>query len=88
MRVENRKLRRIPLQLPVTIDDGQGGPLHNCTMIDVSDKGARLNIDTPEIIPDEFVVWMSPRGYPRRHCRVVWRTDNAIGVTFARTLCY
>lgn len=88
MRVENRKLRRVNLRLPVTIDAGEGTPLRNCTMIDVSEAGAKLRIDAPAVIPDEFVIWLSREGFPRRRCKVVWRTNNELGVAFARTLCY
>jgi hypothetical protein len=88
MRIENRNNRRVPLQLPATIDTGQDGPLQSCTLVDVSEKGARLHVDVPGTVPDEFMMWMSPQGYPRRRCRVVWRIDNEIGVTFTRVLCY
>lgn len=59
-----------------------GGPLVNCTLIDISAAGAKLAIAEADQIPETFSLWLSRQGQPRYACRVVWRSSNAIGVTF------
>lgn len=57
-------------------------PLEACALADISDKGARLDVIDVNTIPDEFMLFLSPRGNPRRRCRVAWRTNGQIGVRF------
>ena len=79
MRKDNRnKVDRI-----AWISFGDGRPLRNCTLIDMSDGGAKLALEE-EIgdIPDIFSLWLSRHGHPRYPCRVVWSHENKIGVQF------
>ena len=57
-------------------------PLEGCVMSDISDKGARLDVENPESLPDEFMLFLSSRGTPRRQCNVAWRTESQVGVKF------
>jgi PilZ domain len=57
-----------------------GGVL-DCTVRNISDTGAALEVTTPLGVPDAF--WLLISGDPtRRHCRVAWRRDKRIGVAF------
>jgi methyl-accepting chemotaxis protein len=53
-----------------------------CTLVDISETGARLTIEEASEVPDEFILVFTANGTPRRKCRVVWRHDADIGVAF------
>jgi len=56
-----------------------------CTVSDVSQTGARLDVNDSSAVPDRFVLLLSSNGAARRFCRVMWRKTNQVGVKFART---
>jgi len=56
-----------------------------CTVSDVSQTGARLDVNDSTAVPDRFVLLLSSNGAARRFCRVMWRKPNQVGVKFART---
>jgi PilZ domain len=58
--------------------------LHGCVMSDISDTGARLDIDDSQIIPDDFTLLLTSNGSAHRKCHVVWRKPRQLGVTFER----
>lgn len=60
--------------------------LHGCALSDISDTGARIDVDNAETVPDTFMLLLSGNGAARRKCRVVWRTERQIGVTFGPRL--
>jgi hypothetical protein len=79
MRQRNRnKVGRI-----AWISVGDGLQLRNCTLIDISDSGAKVELEGNDDIPDIFSLWLSRHGHPRYSCRVVWSQKNKIGVTFS-----
>jgi hypothetical protein len=57
----------------------------NCFVTDVSEAGARIEVDDAAAVPDCFALLLSNNGAPRRFCRAVWRKPHQIGVKFART---
>jgi hypothetical protein len=62
---------------------GDGLPLRNCTLIDMSNTGAKVELEGAEDIPGIFSLWLSRHGHPRYSCRVVWSQKNKIGVQFS-----
>jgi hypothetical protein len=58
---------------------GLGPPL-SCTMHDVSEFGARIELGEPAAAPQEFLILLSDR--LARWCRVIWRSDKEIGIEF------
>jgi hypothetical protein len=54
----------------------------DCTVRDIADNGAQIAIDDSRDLPDEFLIRMASSGFPIRRCRLIWRTDFAIGVEF------
>jgi PilZ domain len=60
----------------------EGDALHGCVMTDISDTGARLDVDETKPIPDQFTLLLSMNGGARRKCRVIWRKPRQIGVSF------
>ena len=58
--------------------------LIGCVLADVSDSGGRLGLENTKAIPDNFTLWLAQNGSARRKCKVVWRQQQQIGVTFER----
>jgi PilZ domain-containing protein len=56
-----------------------GGGSIDCTVRNLSEAGAALDVTTPVGIPIEFTL-VTDDG--QRPCRVVWRKEKRIGVTF------
>ncbi|MBR1220529.1 PilZ domain-containing protein [Bradyrhizobium sp. U87765 SZCCT0131] len=52
-----------------------------CIVIDISDSGAKLQIDDPRFTRTQFELRLS-RTDPGRRCRVTWRRGTQIGVAF------
>ena len=52
----------------------------SCVVRILSENGAALDVPDPPGIPGEFDLIMA--GQAARHCRVIWRKKNRIGVTF------
>jgi PilZ domain len=53
------------------------------SLIDISRSGARISIDNPADLPDEFM--LDIRDDLSRWCRVIWRGDNEVGVEYIET---
>ena len=82
---EKRRARRQTLRytawLAVTAEQRIG-----CVVSDVSETGARIDVQDSKVIPDHFVLMLSSSGAARRYCRVMWRKPTQIGVKFERSL--
>jgi hypothetical protein len=52
----------------------------NCTVRNLSSKGAKLQVTSVVGIPDTFDLLLE--GAARQPCRVVWRTLKELGVQF------
>ncbi|MFA6266503.1 MAG: PilZ domain-containing protein [Pseudolabrys sp.] len=81
MRNDKRKARRRVIHHTAAIAL-EGDRLLSCSLLDVSDTGARIEADGIDVIPDRFELLLTGNGKPRRECRVVWRQENSLGVTF------
>ena len=58
-----------------------GGGTIDCTVRNISDTGAALEVTSPVGIPTEFTLVANDY---QRHCRVVWRKEKRIGITFEK----
>ena len=76
---ENRAAPRRRTLKAGTIEFG-GGAI-DCTVRNISDTGAALEVVTPLYIPDRFVLYI-PSDQFKRRCRIVRRSQRRIGVTF------
>ncbi len=85
MAKDKRKSVRRPIRYTawVALKDNE---LHGCVLGDISNSGARIDIDASKDIPDNFTLWLSSSGAARRVCKVVWRKPKQLGVTFARRI--
>jgi hypothetical protein len=55
-------------------------PRLDCVVVDISQSGARLVIDTAIELPDQFLLMLS-RNVSRR-CTLIWRRERKVGVRF------
>lgn len=83
MQKDKRKSRRQPLRYSawMALDNEK---LHGCVLSDISDTGARLDVEDSAAMPDRFRLLLSGSGSARRDCRVVWRAPAQIGVAFEK----
>jgi PilZ domain len=80
-RVARRKLLRYTAWVALTAEQR-----HGCVVSEVSDTGARLDVQDSTVLPDHFVLLLTNTGVARRYCRVMWRKATQVGVKFARSL--
>jgi hypothetical protein len=82
---DKRKSRRRPVRYTawLALEPGQ---LRGCALSDMSDTGARIDVEDSKTIPDNFLLLLSGNGKAKRKCRVVWRKPRQVGVTFERQL--
>jgi hypothetical protein len=79
MRRDRRNNFRVEWQSPATLYDGTLA--RPCILSNFSNGGAKITGVRAMTIPDEFGLRIAPRR--RMHiCRVIWRTDDALGVQF------
>ena len=64
---------------PGTIEFGGGGI--DCTVRNLSQTGAALDVASPMGIPENFTL-LVPSDGKQFDCRVVWRKERRIGVVF------
>jgi hypothetical protein len=64
----------------------EGNAPRGCVLSDISDTGARIDVETVDELPDRFTLLLSGNGSPQRNCRVVWRQPTQVGVDFGRRL--
>jgi hypothetical protein len=77
--IERRATRRYRVLKGGTIAfDGNG---IECTVRNLSSKGAALDLARPEGLPPSFVLVIEADQFIRR-CHPVWRSDRRIGVAF------
>ncbi|HXD44330.1 MAG TPA: PilZ domain-containing protein [Pseudolabrys sp.] len=53
----------------------------DCTIRNMSETGAALEVESPVGIPDRFTLLIKPE-FLKRDCRVAWRSAKRIGVRF------
>ena len=62
-----------------TIEFGGGGI--DCTVRNMSETGAQLEVVTPLFIPDRFTLFVPSDNF-KKPCHIVWRKEKRIGVAF------
>ena len=64
-----------------TIEFDRGA--YSCAVRNLSEAGAALDVPHALAIPHEFKL-ITETDQASRHCRVIWRKENRIGVAFAQ----
>jgi hypothetical protein len=82
---DKRKSRRRPLRHSAWLAFGPNDS-HGCKLFDVSEVGARIEVEDATPIPDQFMLLLSSNGAAHRACQVVWRNSNQLGVKFVKHL--
>jgi hypothetical protein len=77
--VETRCAPRYRVLKPATI--GSGKNAINCIVRDLSTSGASIEVESQINIPESFVIFVTEDDL-HLSCRVVWRKDYRIGVSF------
>lgn len=80
--IEQRRSIREDVQFPAWIDIADGSQPRNCTVLDVSEGGARIMLSSPTELPKDFWLVLTKDRTRRRYCRLVWRSDTQIGVAY------
>jgi hypothetical protein len=79
---EKRRVRRHTLRYAAWVAIGDNSPAKGCTVADVSETGARLELAAPDELPKEFWLLLSRDGKVRRRCEVVWQTGDQVGARY------
>lgn len=58
-----------------------GGGGSDCTVRNISESGARIEIASPVGLPPSFTLVIAADRF-QRHCHAVWSADRRIGVAF------
>ena len=77
-----RQVPRVKLNVPAWIEVGNSALLERCTLIDLSEKGARLVIGDISHLTDPFCLYLTRVGHVPQRCRILWRRDHQVGVEF------
>jgi PilZ domain len=83
---ERRKNFRVEWHSPATIYDSERHLDHPCILSNFSNGGAEITGVRAATIPDEFMLQITRDDGRTRKCRVVWRTDDTLGVEFTDRL--
>ena len=76
---ENRRAIRRRVLKSATIEFDRGA--YSCAVRNLSEAGAALDVPHALTIPHEFMLIMET-DQASRHCRVIWRKENRLGVAF------
>jgi PilZ domain len=79
--VDPRRSPRVRTFLQARVSYGDGAISTACTVNQLSDIGARINIPAAFSLPDTFEIAIPQRGISRR-VKLVWRKDDQAGVDF------
>lgn len=74
---ERRKSQRYPIGRVTTLEAPES---ISCQLADVSATGARIIIDNPQTLPEEFVLTLNDK--LQRWCLIRWRSRTEVGVEF------
>ncbi len=80
--VELRKKPRRTFRHAATLVHGDEPTIQPCSVLDISESGARLQLEDQTEIPENFMLSLTPSGKVRRFCRLVWRDGTTLGVAF------
>ncbi len=57
------------------------GAAIDCTVRNISETGAALDVVTPLFIPDRFTLLIRTAQF-KRACHIVWRKERRLGIAF------
>jgi PilZ domain-containing protein len=78
---ERRDVTRTRIARNAKIIPPRRGSMINCTVQNITSSGACLKLANTYGLPETFELTFE-QGRTRRACRVVWRTNDEVGVAF------
>jgi hypothetical protein len=79
--IEGRRSPRVRTFLQARVSYGDGAISTVCTVNQLSEVGARINIASAFSLPDTFDIAIAQRGIARR-AKLIWRKDDQAAVDF------
>jgi hypothetical protein len=79
---DKRRMRRHTLRYAAWVAVGDDSPAKACMVADVSETGARIELESPGDLPKEFWLLLSRDGKVRRRCELVWQTGEQVGARY------
>ena len=79
---ERRRNFRVEWNSPATIYDLERDLVRPCILANFSNTGARITGVLASTIPDEFMLRITGGRRGTRKCRVLWRSNDTLGVEF------
>src|SRR5262245_20462773 len=80
--VEQRSSIRRSTNIRAWIEFDDDTPPLSCTVVDISEGGARIEVASPHRLPEEFSLIITEDAAHVRRCRIIWRADNEIGISY------
>ena len=81
---ERRRAVRRRLQSHASLAPTERAPRQDCIVCDLSHTGARILVDPAVELPRDFLLLLSR--HVTRRCKLVWRKEGEVGVTFREDL--
>jgi hypothetical protein len=78
---DTRRAPRVRTFLQGRVSYGDGALSIDCTVNQLSDVGARVNLGSSFALPDTFEIAIPQRDIVRR-AKLVWRKDDQVGIEF------
>jgi len=63
-----------------------GAVICECMTQNVSAAGVKLIVPEPIAVPSEFVLVLSKENRVRRNCKILWRSEKAVGARFLNAM--
>ena len=82
--VGKRQGNRTPCLLKAQIFTGDGVPLADAQVLDLSVTGARVKVAIAGTLPETFQLHM-PARLETRHCKLRWQRESTIGIEFVKS---
>jgi hypothetical protein len=77
-----RRSERTPSNGCAVIRTEDPSPAVSCTVLNLSEGGAKLLVDEQTPLPTEFILFLRAGSSIGRRCHTIWRIGNKIGVRF------
>jgi len=81
---EKRRDLRKSLKYPAKIDLRDGNPPIPCLLIDVSESGAKVVVESTDDLPQSFTLLLAGENGRQRRCKLVWQEGQHFGVVFVK----
>ena len=79
-----RKWRRRDISTQGMIYGANGKAVMPCSLRNVSETGAKLELNQEILLPRSFLLALTPDGNVRRLCEPVWQRATVAGVRFVK----